>query len=105
MNDEMKFDPLTGQPLHNDNTQKPSSEVKIENTEEKTTVTEAQQNKVQSVATVEQSNDNFLNNTQSDSTVKNEKMNEKSSYIFIFVIFAIILLAIIFLFPLLNKYF
>ena len=74
-------------------------------TEENTNTLQEQQNNIQSIATVDQSNENFLNNTQNNSTTKSEKMNEKSSYIFIFVIFAIILLAIVFLFPLLNKFF
>ena len=104
MNNEMKFDPLTGQPLNNvepNNTEK-KEEIKEE---KKTTAPEVQQNNIQSVATVEQTDDKFLNNAQSNANVKNEKLNEKSSYVFIFVIFAIILLAIIFLFPLLNKFF
>ena len=104
MNDEMKFDPITGKPLNTIQTN--NTEKKEENkTEEKTTVPHEIQNNVQSIATVDQSNDKFLNNEQNSSNIKNEKLNEKSSYIFIFVIFAIILLAIIFLFPLLNKFF
>lgn len=104
MNDEMKFDPLTGKPLNT--VQTSNTEKREENkTEEKTTVPYEIQNNVQSIATVDQSNDKFLNNEQNSSNIKNEKLNEKSSYIFIFVIFAIILLAIIFLFPLLNKFF
>ena len=104
MNEEMKFDPLTGKPLNSvqSNNTENTEEQKIE---EKTTVPKEPQNNVQSIATVDQANDKFLNNEQKNSNIKNEKMNEKSSYIFIFAIFAIILLAIIFLFPLLNKFF
>lgn len=104
MNEEMKFDPNTGAPLNATQPNNTENNVEIK-TEENTNTLQEQQNNIQSIATVDQSNENFLNNTQNNSTTKSEKMNEKSSYIFIFVIFAIILLAIVFLFPLLNKFF
>lgn len=94
MNNEMNFDPMTGKPINKDKNE--VKETQISNTNQ-------DQHNIQTIATVDQSNDKFLTNEQNNSTKKDNKLDEKSSYLFMIVLFVIILLVIIFVFPLLNK--
>lgn len=61
------------------------------------------QQQMQNIPTVEQTKSEFINNTQSNNTIKEEIKNEKNNIIFIIILFTIILAAIIFLFPYLIK--
>lgn len=60
-------------------------------------------NQMQNIATIDQPMETFINNTQSN--VKAEKNDDtpKVNYVFVAIIFVIILVSIIFLFPYLQK--
>ena len=62
------------------------------------------QNEFQSIPTVEQSQQDFINNVQSMNQEKKEEKKEGINFVFIIILFVIILAAIYFLFPLLLKY-
>ena len=62
------------------------------------------QNDLQSIATVEQSNENFINNSQSESSEKVESSEGKMNYAFIIILFIVIFAVVYFLFPLISKY-
>lgn len=120
-NNEMKFDPMTGQPIQNsvqiDNQvqniqQVPTIEqVQPQNNVEVQTVPIEQQintidtniNNIQAVPTVEQSKQDFINNTQSVTSEPKKEKKDGINWAFIIIMFAIILGAIIFVFPYLLK--
>lgn len=79
MNNEMKFDPNTGEPINNSQL-------------------------LQSVPNVEQNNTEFINNIEKASKIDNNKSKEKkSSTILIVFIFILLMCAILFLFPYISK--
>lgn len=62
------------------------------------------QSQLQSIPTVEQNKQDFINNVQSMNTEKKEEKKEGINFIFIIILFVAILVAIYFLFPLLLDY-
>ena len=114
MNNNMNFDPMTGKPIQNNeqtitpanNEPTVSVEPQIEPQINNQTVINngAQiQNELQSIPTVEQDKEAFINNVQ---TINQEKIEEKKdgvNFTFIIILFIIILGTIYFLFPILFK--
>ena len=122
MNNEMKYDPMTGEPINNtvdpiqqENTINQTTEEAniIETqtlldpiTEEQSTNIQTQiQTELQNIPTVDQNEQQFINNVQSiNNKEKKEDKKEGVNFTFIIIMFAIILLTIIFLFPILLDY-
>lgn len=126
LNNKMNFDPMTGEPINNirDNENYDQAIIQINNAvgeqinlneQFKQTINEEIkqqpidelneiQNKMQSIPTVEQSNQDFINNVQTTNKQKNEEKKESNGIIFFIVAVVLLLLAIYFLFPLLMKY-
>jgi UDP-3-O-acyl-N-acetylglucosamine deacetylase len=143
MNNQMNFDPITGQPINNQNNTIPmgmeqqQSQVTVPvqplpsssqdlstqlvqtsnenvtpfdnlNSEINQTITTVDnsidtQQQLQSIPTVEQSTQNFINNVQSTNTEKQDEKKDRPNITFIIILFAIIFAAILFLFPFLLK--
>lgn len=97
MNNEPKFDPLTGEPINNTDN---SKQQVYDTLNEQTSI----QDNLQSIATVDQSSDQFINNVQTEVKNQTSENKEKTSYAFIIILFVIIFAAIFFLFPLISKY-
>ena len=131
MNNNMNFDPMTGQPIQKNQTEINTQEVTQSNLVEQqinqqpneqvikqTTIVEQNeqqpiseqqinaqiQTQLQSIPTVEQNEQQFINNVQTMNQEKKEETKEGVNFVFIIVLFVIILAAIYFLFPLLSKY-
>lgn len=122
-NNEMKFDPITGQPLNNNldlnnniSTQDISNNQNVVQTNQQV-IQNAQmqqsnivnqdlnnQIQMQSIPTVDQSRQEFINNTQALNAEKKEEKKSGINYAFIIILFAIIFAAIFFLFPYLLKH-
>lgn len=116
------FDPMTGQPvtqiepmapttsLNGQVTSEPLQEVNTETPQQNNNVTNnvnnaAQiQSELQSIPTVEQGKEAFINNVQSMNQEKKEEKKEGVNFVFIIILFVVILVAIFFLFPLLLDY-
>ena len=62
------------------------------------------QNQLQSIPTVEQNPEQFINNVQTQNQEKKEEKKEGVNFVFIIILFIVILVAIFFLFPLLLDY-
>lgn len=62
-----------------------------------------QVNQMQSIPTVDQDKQSFINNTQSISLEKKEEKKSGINYTFIVILFILIFVAIFFLFPFLQK--
>jgi len=58
---------------------------------------------MQTIPTVEQSKQEFINNTQTNSSVKKEEKKDGPNIAFIVILFVIIFASIFFLFPYLLK--
>lgn len=113
MNNNMNFDPMTGLPLNKnliDDEQQLQKEQQIIHEDinyipaNDSNHEEEIKNQLQSIPTVEQKKEDFINNTQ---TINQEKKDEKKkgiNFAFIIILFLIILATIYFLFPLLLKY-
>lgn len=120
MNNNVKFDPMTGEPLQNNNQQtlepvtpiidpqtiqQPIEQNTIVNETQNNTNQEIQvQNQLQNIPTVDQSKEEFINNAQSINKEKKEEKKEGVNFIFIIILFVVILITIYFLFPLLLDY-
>lgn len=123
MND-MNFDPMTGEPLHNNeqlvdtqsiNTvdiQSENNTTQIQQTEMPTAQQQNGQNQqtetaiqdqLQNIATVEQSTDDFINKIQMQSQEIQEEKKETNKFTFLIILFIVLLGSIYFLFPLLLK--
>lgn len=136
-NNQMNFDPMTGQPLNNQNNTvaqnpmqpiphieqiptaqpvapnldtpgqvlniEPTVQLKVNQTISTADNSINTQQQMQSIATVEQSTQDFINNVQANSTEKKEEKKDGPNIAFIIILFAIIFAAIIFLFPYLLK--
>ena len=124
-NNQINFDPMTGQPINNNINATPVSQQNIpivgleqtettvqptvnpvvqpQVTEQPTQNNTTIQQAIQSVPTVEQSKQEFINNTQA---LTPEKKEEKKgvNYTFVIVLFIVIFISIFFLFPLLLDY-
>ena len=112
----MKFDPMTGEPIvpvepvaqvNEQVTSAPVQEVNTKIPQENTNVTNnindavQIQNELQSIPTVEQGKEAFINNVQAMHEEKKEEKKEGVNFLFIIILFVIILAAIFFLFPIL----
>ena len=121
----MKFDPMTGEPIvpvepvtpvvpvepvapvNEQVTSEPAVEVNTEIPQENTNVTNnindavQIQNELQSIPTVEQGKEAFINNVQAMHEEKKEEKKEGVNFVFIIILFVVILAAIFFLFPIL----
>ena len=62
------------------------------------------QNQLQSIPTVDQKPEQFINNIQTQNQEKQEEKKEGVNIAFVIIMFIVILAAIIFLFPILAKY-
>lgn len=130
-NKQMNFDPMTGQPIvQNINTNNTPINNEIDNNKVASTPTgntnesiqttqtvlinqqqeigninnnSSIQQQMQSIPTVEQNKQDFISNTQADSTAKEEVKKDGPNITFIVIMFLIIFAAIFFLFPYLLK--
>ena len=121
----MRFDPMTGEPVApigpvepvvpntpineqiiSETTPQINSEMQDKNTNSLNNVNDAIkiQNELQSIPTVEQGKDAFINNVQSMNKEKKEEKKEGVNFVFIIILFIVILAAILFLFPFLLDY-
>jgi len=121
----MKFDPMTGEPIVPVETVAPvesalpeteqapsepaaevNTEVPVQDTNTVNNDSDAAQiqNELQSIPTVEQEKEAFINNVQSMHEEKKEEKKEGVNFVFIIILFVVILAAIFFLFPLLLDY-
>lgn len=108
-NVEMNFDPMTGEPINNNQNNNISQQnipVILPETNNEPIPQEQLLDSniqpiqpIQSIPTIEQSREQFINNTQNISETKKEEKKEGVNYIFIIVLFVIIFAAIFFLFP------
>ena len=107
-----QIDPVTGQPINNINqirTQYPNQPVQPQTTVQMPAAQNIQPNlqnsnitiqqQMNSIPTVDQNAQQFMQNTQATTVVKKEDKKEGPNTIFIVILFAIIFAAIIFLFP------
>ena len=117
-NNQMNFDPITGQPINQNNNNIVPDNQTINTLEQnnvlvqpenilnqqpvETTVVNPQQ-AIQNIPTIEQSKQEFINNTQANSPVKKEEKKDGPNIAFIIILFAIIFASIFFLFPYLQK--
>lgn len=120
-NNQMNFDPMTGQPI-NQNTNnanviptsgiatpmyQTNTPVQPENTKNINSVVQPTtgnaQQLIQSIPTIEQSKHEFIDNTQANILDKKEDKKDSPNITFIIILFIIILAAIFFLFPYLQK--
>lgn len=62
------------------------------------------QDQLQTIPTVDQNPEQFINNVQNQTQEKKEEKKEGVSMVFIIILFVVILVSIYFLFPLLAKY-
>lgn len=62
------------------------------------------QTELQNIPTVEQNKEQFINNVQTMNKERKEEKKEGVNFVFVIVLFVVILAAIYFLFPILNKY-
>ena len=106
-NNQMNFDPMTGQPINQNITTIPNQ---VQTTNSQTTQSVQQpanniniQQQIQSIPTVEQTKQEFINNTQAENVVKKEEKQDGPNIVFIIILFVIIFAAIFFLFPYLMK--
>ena len=126
-NNQINFDPMTGQPINTENASTPTisqQNIPIVGLEQEENIPHTQvnqyntftqqtidtynnnasvQQQMQVIPTVEQSKQEFINNTQANNTIKKEENKEGPNITFIAILFAIIFAAIFFLFPYLIK--
>ena len=118
-NKQVRFDPMTGQPIsQNENSTdiiqtniveqtvvpvEPVQTNQIDATPNFTNNNISTQQQMQSIPTVEQDKQNFISNTQADSTAKEEVKKDGPNIVFIVIMFLVIFAAIFFLFPYLLK--
>ena len=117
-NNQMNFDPMTGQPI-NQNIATIPNQVQTNNAQivqqvqpddnqtnqsvQQTTNNINVQQQLQSIPTVDQTKQEFINNTQAENIVKKEEKQDGPNIVFIIILFVIIFAAIFFLFPYLMK--
>ena len=105
MNNQMNFDPMTGQPLNNNvnNQNIQQNEVTNQNINNVPTIQTNNdvdiREQMQAIPTVDQNTQNFINNIQAKDEIKPDENKEKKNIILVIAIFIIIILAIVFLFP------
>ena len=107
-NNQMNFDPITGQPINqnvNDTVQPQpvppvQPEQSIQPVQQEVVVNNPINiQQMQNIPTVEQSKQEFINNTQANNAVKKEEKKDGPNITFIVILFVIIFAAIFFLFP------
>lgn len=104
-NNNINFDPMTGQPIQNTNNQPNTNQQIINQSNIEQQINQQQiQTQLQNIPTVEQNHQQFINNVQTINQEKKEEPKEGINFVFIIVLFIIMLGAIYFLFPLLAKY-
>ena len=103
-NMKMRFDPNTGKPL-NDINENAVVQANTNNAETSINDSLSQSNvtNINNIPTVDQSSNEFINNTQTISSERIEKKKGGLNYTFIIILFIVILISIIFLFPYLAK--
>ena len=114
-NNELKFDPMTGQPIiptqNINNTVEPNTlnnNQNMENLNNNVTPSQNdmanQMSQMQAIPTVEQSKEAFIDKTQTITTEKKEEKKGGINYAFVIILFIIIFASIFFLFPFLFKH-
>lgn len=120
-NNQMMFDPMTGQPIQPQN----NGNEGVNNNQNINNIPNIQpinvqnnnipqvndqmnnnqniMNQMQNIATVDQSKEAFINNTQATVKDNNSENAPKVNYVFVAIIFIIIFAAILFLFPYLQE--
>lgn len=102
MNNNINFNPMTGQPIQKNNEQ---PQITNQPLNQNSINQQVQiQNQLQSIPTVDQNKEQFIDNIQSANIEKKEEKKEGINLIFVIILFVIILVSIYFLFPLLAKY-
>ena len=103
-NMKMRFDPNTGKPI-NDINENAVVQANANNAETSINDSLSQNNvtNINNIPTVDQSSNEFINNTQTISSERIEKKKGGLNYTFIIILFIVILISIIFLFPYLAK--
>lgn len=118
MNNNIKFDPNTGQPIIDNqnilNNQLNSIEqpqpiqieqaTPVQNNVVQQNAVQMSQTQIQNIPTVEQNKEQFIQNTQNLTTEKKEEKKQGINYTLIIVLFILIFASIFFLFPFLLKY-
>lgn len=112
MNNNMNFDPMTGQPIQNNqnqesitnNVQINQTTTNVERSYQDEQLNKQIQSELQTIPNVEQNEQQFINNVQTMNEEKKEENKEGINFIFIIILFIILLASIYFLFPLLSKY-
>lgn len=116
-NNQMNFDPMTGQPINQNNTNFatgiPTNTIKQNSIQTQTSnvnvvqqpqiTTFNSQQMIQNIPTVEQTKQEFINNIQENNVIKKEEKKDGPNIVFILILFIIIFAAIFFLFPYLQK--
>ena len=124
-NNQINFDPITGQPINNNaainqqafeatSMQQPiNNNTAINqqaNIEFQTVSNNAEipnnlsiQHQMQNIPTIEQTKQNFINNTQATTAAQSQEKKDGPNIVFIIILFAIIFAALFFIFPLLIK--
>ena len=112
-NNNINFDPFTGQPINRENNQTipNANQTSVNNEQNQPTVeintqvdNQNIQNVLQSIPTIEQTKQEFINNAQSLNTEQKKEKKQGINYAFVIILFIIVLAAIFFLFPMLMKY-
>lgn len=115
-NNQINFDPITGQPINQNlnNTVVPQPETiqpvpivdPVQTIHPEVPILNSNiynQQQMQSIPTVEQNPQDFINNTQANSTIEKEEKKDGPNITFIIILFVIIFASIFFLFPYLLK--
>lgn len=118
-NTNPSFDPITGQPLNNTipatGEQNQVQQSVVQGTPVETNQVQQpaapsapvninQIQQIQNIPTIEQSQQQFIDNTQAQNTENNKEKKEGINYTFLIILFVIMFGAIFFLFPFLLKY-
>lgn len=120
MNNQMNFDPMTGQPINqnsNLNNVVPQSTINTDQITNQTMQVATEnsfqnvepnlqnniQQQMQNIPTIEQTRQEFISNTQANNTGKKDEKTEGPNIALIIILFTIIFASIFFLFPYLQK--
>lgn len=120
MNNQMNFDPMTGQPINqnsNLNNVVPQSTINTDQITNQTMQVATEnsfqnvepnlqnniQQQMQNIPTIEQTRQEFISNTQANNTGKKDEKTEGPNITLIIILFTIIFASIFFLFPYLQK--
>lgn len=113
-NNQMNFDPMTGQPINQNaiNTNVPQQPI-VNNAEVTPQTQNAEiiprdvvsttQQQMNTIPTVDQNKETFIDNTQANVNTQKEEKKDGPNWVFIIILFVIIFACIFFLFPYLLK--